>query len=60
MDGAIQGLVVLGSIRKLAEQVSKQHASMAYVSAPVSRFPLCLNSCPDFCGDEEQYGSVTE
>jgi hypothetical protein len=36
MGGAIPGLVVLGSIRKQAEQASKQHPSMASALAPAS------------------------
>jgi hypothetical protein len=48
VGGAIPGLVVLGSIRKQAEQASKQHLSMASASAPASRFLPCLSSCPDF------------
>ena len=35
VGGAIPGLVVLGSIRKQAEQASKEHPSMASASAPV-------------------------
>jgi hypothetical protein len=43
VGGAIPGLVVLGSIRKQAEQTmrgqaSKQDPSMASASAPASRF----------------------
>ena len=52
MGGAIPGLVVLGSIRKQAEEamgkVSKQHPSMASASSPASRFQPCLTSCFDF------------
>ena len=53
VGGAISGLVVLGSIRKENEQAmrmlaSKQHHSMASVSALVSRFLPCLSSCPYF------------
>ena len=36
VGGAIPGLVVLGSIRKQAEQASKKHPSMASASAPAS------------------------
>jgi hypothetical protein len=36
VGGTIPGLVVLGSIRKQAEQASKEHPSMASVSAPAS------------------------
>jgi hypothetical protein len=51
--GAVSsGLVVLGSIRKQAEQASKGHPSVASASAPASapasRFQLCLSSCLDF------------
>ena len=44
MGGAIPGLVVLGAIRKQAEQAmrskqaSKQHSSMAAASIPENRF----------------------
>jgi hypothetical protein len=56
VGGTISGLVVLGSIREQAEQASKEHPSMASVSAPAS--------CPAWdpvltsFGDEQQYGSV--
>lgn len=30
------------------EKVSNQHSSAASASAPISRFLLCLSSCPDF------------
>ena len=30
------------------KQASKQHLSVAFVSAPASRFLPCLSSCPDF------------
>ena len=58
MSGVIPGLVVLGSIREQAEQVSKQHPSMASASAPASKF---LPSVPGLtsCGDEQQSGSVS-
>jgi hypothetical protein len=36
VDGTISGLVVLGHIRKQAEQASKEHPSMASASAPAS------------------------
>jgi hypothetical protein len=46
---AVPGLVVLVSVRKQAEQaIGKKHPSMAFASAPASRFLLCLSSCPDF------------
>ena len=48
MVSAIPGLVVLGSLRKQAEQASRQHPSMASASAPACRILFCLNSCPDF------------
>ena len=44
VDGAIPKLVVLGSIRKQAEQASKQHSSMASMSAPASKFLPYLSS----------------
>lgn len=37
-----------GDRQNLNEKVSKQHASVAFASAPVSRFLLCLGSCLDF------------
>jgi hypothetical protein len=48
VGGAISGLAVLGSIRKQAEQASKQHSSMASASISASKFLLCVSSCPDF------------
>lgn len=48
---ALSGLVVLGVIRKQAQQVmriSKQHSTMASASAPTSKVLPCLSSCPDF------------
>jgi hypothetical protein len=41
VSGAISGLVVLSSIRKQAEQASKQHASMASLAS-------CFLPCPGF------------
>ena len=64
MGGAIPGLMVLGSISKQTEQ--------ARGSKPVSSTPLwplhqllppvlpCLSSYPDFFGDEQQCGSVSQ
>ena len=43
---ATAGWIILGSVRKQAEQASKQHPSMASVSAPASRFQTCLCSRP--------------
>ena len=40
-------LVVQGSLRKRAEQASKQHLSMASTSAPASRVKPSLSTCPD-------------
>ncbi|EGW10213.1 hypothetical protein I79_020818 [Cricetulus griseus] len=48
VDGAVPGLLVLGSIRRWVGQTSKQLTSMASTSASVSRFQPCLSSCPDF------------
>jgi len=54
VDGAIPGLVVLGSIRKQTEKamgaspVSSINPSMASTSAPASRILPCLSACPDF------------
>jgi hypothetical protein len=54
IGGAIPGLVVLGSIRKQAEQAMhreqaiKQYFSLVSASALDSRFLPCLSSCPDF------------
>jgi hypothetical protein len=54
-------LVVLASIRKQAEeQGSKQHPSMGSASAPASRFPPCLSSCPDSFGDGLKCGSESQ
>jgi hypothetical protein len=53
MGGATSDVVVLGSIRKQAEQASKQHPSTASASAPASRFLPCLSSCPDFFDNEQ-------
>ena len=46
--GAAPGLLVLGSIRKQAEQASKQYPSMASASAPASGVLHGVSSCPDF------------
>jgi hypothetical protein len=53
MSGAISGLVVLGSIRKKAEQVTRSKPVsitppwlLASASAPASGFLPCLTSCP--------------
>ena len=48
VGGATPGLVVLGFIRKQAEQASKQDPSMASASAPASKFLPCVSSCPGF------------
>jgi hypothetical protein len=48
MDGALPELVVLGFIRKQAEQASKSYPSMASASAPASTFLPCVSSCPKF------------
>jgi hypothetical protein len=47
------GLVMLGSMRKPAEQAmreqtTKPHPSMASASAPASRILPSVSSCPDF------------
>jgi hypothetical protein len=54
VDGANPGLVVLGSMRKQAEQASKQHLSMSCASALASRFLPCWR-----VHDEQQCGSVS-
>jgi hypothetical protein len=51
VGGVIPKLVVLGGIRKKAEQATReqanrQHSSMASASATASRFLPCLSSCP--------------
>jgi hypothetical protein len=50
VSGAIPGMMVLGSIRKQAEQGrgSKPVSSMASASAPASKFLPCVSSYPDF------------
>jgi hypothetical protein len=48
VGGDIPGLVILRSITKQVDHASKQHPSMATVSASASRFPLYVNSCPEF------------
>jgi hypothetical protein len=62
VGGAISGLIVLGSIREQAEQARR--------SKPVKNIPpwplhqscslTCLSSSPDFLGDEQQHGSVSQ
>ena len=51
VSGATPGLVVPGSIRKLAEQAvgSKAVSSTLHglCTAPASRFLPCVSSCPD-------------
>ena len=64
VSGDIPGLMVLSYTRRKVkrsqeEQESNQHHSMAIASAPASRFLPCLNSYPDFLGDEQQCGSVS-
>ena len=59
MGGAIPGLIVLGSIRKHAEQASKQHSFMASASAAVSNCLPSVSSVLTFFGDEQQCGSVS-
>ena len=51
MGATISGLVILGSNGMQVghgEQASKQHPSVASLSAPTSRFLPCLSSCPNF------------
>ena len=48
MSSTLPRLVVLGSIRKQAEHVSKEYFSVASASAPASVFLLCLSSCLGF------------
>ena len=47
MGGTIPGLVILGAIRNLGEQVIKSNLVISAPSAlaPASRFLPCLNSC---------------
>jgi hypothetical protein len=42
---------VLNIIRKLAEQVSKKHPSLASASTLTSRFLPFLRSCPEFTSE---------
>jgi hypothetical protein len=42
------------------EQASKQHPSIASVSAPASRFLSCLSSYPDFLLDRLKDESVSQ
>ena len=58
VGGAIPGLEVLGSIRKQAEQASKQHPFLASASAPASRSLPCWSFYPDFLYDEQCYRSI--
>lgn len=46
----LPGLVVLGLVRKQAEQVSNLHSSMASATAPAYRLLTCLSSYPDLLG----------
>ena len=57
MDGALPELVVLGFIRKQAEQDSKSYPSMASASAPIS-WPAWDPVLTSF-GDEQQCGNVS-
>ena len=61
VGGTISGLVVLGSIRKQAEQArgSKPVRNTLHGLCISSCFLTCLSSSPDFLGDEQQYGSVS-
>jgi hypothetical protein len=52
VGGVIPGLLVLGAIRKQAEQASEQWPSVASASAPASRSLPSLSACLDI--DEEQ------
>lgn len=54
MGGNISEQVVLGSIRKQAEQASRKYNSTAAVTAPASRSLPCLSSCPKFFFTDEQ------
>lgn len=50
MGATISGLVILGSKGRQSghgEQASKQHLSVASLSAPTSMFLPCLSSCPN-------------
>jgi hypothetical protein len=58
VGGTISGLVVLGSIREQAKQASKEHPSMASVSAPAF-WPAWVPVLTSF-GEEQQYGSVSQ
>ena len=59
LDGAIPGLVVLGSIRKQAEQASKEHPSMASASDSNQR-PALNQYRLVLCVNLTQAGVITE
>jgi hypothetical protein len=61
VGGTISGLVVLGSIRKQAEQARGSKLVRNTPLWPPHQLLLhdLLGSSPDFLGDEQQYGSVS-
>jgi hypothetical protein len=65
VGGVTHGLVVLGSIRKKAENdlgskpINSTHPSPP-TSADASKTLPSLNSCPDSCHYKHQYGSVSQ
>ena len=52
VGGAIPGLIVLGSIRKQAEQARRSNPVSSIPPQPLHPLlPPCVSSCPDFlCG----------
>jgi hypothetical protein len=62
VGGANSGLVVLGSIREQAEQArgGKPIRTSLHGLCISSCFLTCLSSSPDFFGDEQQHGSVSQ
>ena len=62
VGGTISGLEVLGSIREQAEQArgSKPVRNIPPWPLLSSCFLTCLSSSPDFLGDEQKYGSVSQ
>ena len=63
LRGASPELGVLLAIMKQVEQRNKQHSTMAFASAPVSRFQSSLSFCPTYFNNDEDelsYGSLSE
>jgi hypothetical protein len=62
VGGTISGLVVLGSIREQAEQARRGKSIKNIPPWPLHHLllPVLLGSSPDFFGDEQQHGSVSQ